>query len=755
MRLPKALSKERIANGLKNFGKLRIKTSHSSMLTFSILLLVLFIAFVIRMFPLRWEIQAGAIHLSEFDPYYQYSLTKYMVDHGLVSPYWPSQWRDYQRWYPGGINMGNSLSSLPMTAAFFYDIISALGVNVDLMSYCAVIPVIMGTIAVLIIYFLGKDLGGKAVGMLAALFLALDSSLIQRTALGFFDTETVGIVSLLLFSILFLRAIEEERPIGSSVKYSLGSAAALAYFVMGWGAAYYLIGLTVLFVFVLLVIKRYTRRLFVVYSLTFGLGLLIAMNNPYISTHYLTSFAVLPVAGMFVLLCLSEILRNLTSAREKVMFAIIFLATLVGSFIVVWRLGYMSNIAGKFLDVLDPFLRSDSPLVESVAEHRISAWGSVYFDLGIGILFFLVGLFFAARNLNNKNLFLVIFGLTTLYFASSMVRLLALMAPAFSLLAAVGIIGLLKPFYTLLREAPKIVTKKKLGLEHVGKEFSGVAVFLIFLILMTNLVVSPQSGGMPKVYRQAYAPITITAGSLPIAPNEPVREWLDELKYLNDFKDSTIVVCSWWDYGYWLTMLGNVTSLADNATINGTQIENIGFIFMANETQAVKMLAPYNSKYILVFTTVNVNSGEWVGWGDEGKWMWMAKISGNAMTRFVNGDTNGDGIVDIPNLIDEASSWTNESKFGNYTTEGSWTWNNQGTNSTIYKLMSYGKHQWNVEWSVGQTTEWAEPIYFKEAYFAGKDLSPEDASSKYGGVVPLICLYEIDWQKYHNDYPTP
>src|SRR4030042_1810229 len=177
-----------------------------------------------------------------------------------------------------------------------------------------------------------------------------------------------------------------------------------------------------------------------------------------------------------------------------------------------------------------------------------------------------------------------------------MVRLLALMAPPFGLLAGIGIIGVLKPFVTLLKEPPKLTVKKKFGLEHVGNEYSLAAVFLIFLILMSNLAFALQPGAMPKVYRQAYSPITITAGSLPITPQEPVREWFDMLEYLRGFQNSQIVVCSWWDYGYWLSLLGHRTSLGDNATINQTQIEYIGFTMMANETNSLKMLKVYNAK---------------------------------------------------------------------------------------------------------------------------------------------------------------
>jgi len=740
MRIRDLLSKERVVNGLKSLGKLRTKTSHSSIMTFSALIIILFIAFTVRIFPLRWEIQTGSMHLSEFDPYSYYRFTDYIVKNGFISWAWPEQWVDKYRWYPGGINVATAgFPGLPFTAAFLYDVISGLGVNIRLMDFCALLPPIMGMLGSLFIYFLGKDIGGKSMGLFAALFLALSPSYIQRTSLGFFDDEIIGIPVLVLFVLLFLRAIEEDRPATSAIKYALGSGVALGYFCSAWGAAYYPIGVAVLFVFVLILLKRYTQRLLLSTSLTFGLGLFIAMNAPKLTTTYLVQTAILPVFGAFVLLCLSEVFRALTSTKWKIIAAIVFMAILIGGFSVVWS--YRQDIAGKFISVINPFERMASPLVESVAEHRISGWGSIYYEFGIAIIFFIAGMFFVMRNLNNKNLFLLIFGLTSLYFASSMVRLLVLMAPAFALLAATGIIGTLKPFNTLLKEPPKISIKKRYGLEYVGKEFSGTAVFLIFLILMTNFAFSPQSGGIPRVYRQAYSPVTVTVGSLPIVPNEPVREWLDMLIYLNDLQNFSIVVCSWWDYGYWLTVLGNVTSLADNATIDTTQIENIGFIFIANETYSLKMLERYGAKYILVFTTIDTN-GNWINFGDEGKWAWMARISGKARDRFVIDE----------GIIDEQSAWTDATPFGNYTIgqdsveqEGEMQPipNPRGQTTTIFRLMTFAISRWKEVHKGDPKPEESE--YFKEAFIAGLNLLPGDATNRYGGVVPLICLYEINY----------
>jgi len=324
-----------------------------------------------------------------------------------------------------------------------------------------------------------------------------------------------------------------------------------------------------------------------------------------------------------------------------------------------------------------------------------------------------------------------------------MVRLLVILAPAFSLLAAVGVLGALKPFYTLLREAANIAIKSKRRIARVSKEYSGIAIFMIFMILVTNLAFSPQSGGMPRVYGQAYSPITISAASLPLAPSETAQEWLLMLDWTKNNLQPTDVVCAWWDYGYWLSILGNVTTLADNATVNSTQIENIGFIYMAPENQSLPMLASYNAKYILVFLTLQIGQsstqeGVYVAsfsrFGDEAKWSWMARISGQAHQRL-------------------GAAWTDETAFGAANSQtGAWDWNDVGKSSTIYKLMSYAKEKWanvsGIQYGIIPDETGLQLEYFKEAYISGETLNPLDG--KYGGLIPLVALYEIDWEEYYS-----
>jgi dolichyl-diphosphooligosaccharide--protein glycosyltransferase len=746
--------KERLGNGLSGFRGFRLQVSHGSIIAFAALVMILFVAFTVRLLPLRWEnLSGGTALLNEFDPYYQFSITQHMVNNGLLSPYWPTHWINTQKWYPDGLDMSTSLPALPMTAAVLFQIVSVFGAKIDLMTFTSILPAFIAVVSCLILYLVGKDMGGKAVGLFAALFLALAPSFLQRSSLGFFDTEVPGILGLVLFIFLFLRSVDSNRSLRASLLYSLGSGAALAYFIAGWGAAYYLIALSVLFVFIMVLMKRYSQRLLINYSITFGLALFVGTKVPYISLSYVISSAVLPVAAVFIVLIVAEIMRNNISIKNKLSLVIAGLVVVVGGFIALWATGSLGGIAGKFITVVDPWVRAASPLINSVAEQRIAAWGNLYTELGVAILFFLVGLYFVIKNPTNRNIFLLIFAVTSLYFATSMIRLLVLFTPAFAIIAGIGIISILKPFFTLLREAPKTLAKSKRRMPRVSKEYSGFAVLIIFIILVTNLAISPEFG-MPRAIEQAYVPTAISASSLPVGGaglTQPVGAWLDAIGWMKNNVGSTTAVVMWWDYGNWLSDLGNVTSLGDNTTVNSTQIENLGFIFMANENQSMAMLNSYGQsrvKYIAVFETLGVSQSTTstnsyqvspYGYGDEGKWIWMARISGQAKTRLID-----------QGFMNPATAWTDEKQFGQTNPQtNAWVWNDQGLNSTVVELLNDAKVQYastmqSLGVNVVPDSTTTTPTYFKVAYIAGVNAAP----NQYGGIIPLVAIYEIDWAAY-------
>jgi dolichyl-diphosphooligosaccharide--protein glycosyltransferase len=714
------ITREKIANAVRSLTDVRVSVSRSSMLTFSALAIILVIALSIRLLPVRWGLE-----LSEFDPYFQYQSTEKIFKDGY------SGWLTWttgeaNRWYPIDRSIaGIAYPGLHLTAATLYSVLFVLGVPITLYDFCIIFPAIFGMLACLVLFFLGKDVGGKTVGLFSAFFLALNASHITRTSAGFFDDETIGIGAILLFSFLFLRSLDEKRPQKHSMMYAITAGLTLGYLTASWGASLYPIAMATLFVFVLILLKRYTRRLLVSYSLTFGLGLFLAINVPKNSISYLTTWAILPVLGVFGLLCLAEVLRTLSTARWKLIVTTALLIIILGGLVLMVYMGYLGTIAGKFVGVIDPAQRANSQIYSSVQEHRLTAWASMYYDYGVSILFFALGLFFAVRDLTNRNLFMVIFGLTTLYFASSMVRLTILMAPAFAILISMGIVNLLRPFIALLKRASKITSGRKLVTGHVGKEFSGSILILIFLLL--TLTYSLPS---PRMYGHAYSPVTILAASLPVRPAQAVTEWTETLSWMKFNLPEDAIICAWWDYGYWITVKGNRTSLADNATFNTTHIGAIGWVFMSNETEALRILKQeFNGPkgpptHILVFTTFNSYDGGDQGYGDEGKWRWMARIANQSIA---------------PGFYTEWGDGKNNT-FGFINDNNQWVWNALGQNTTIYKLMQYAKA--SILGLTAPELEHFKPVHFSPTLPVAS-LGTAGNTTVY--LLATVALYEIDY----------
>jgi dolichyl-diphosphooligosaccharide--protein glycosyltransferase len=743
VKISNLFSREKVVDALTSVGALRFQITHSTLLHISLLVIILVITAVIRLLPIRWGIQ-----LSEFDPHIHYRLAKYMIDNGFFA--WTS-WVDTMAWYPQGVNIGIlAYPGLAATAAVFYKIADALNLAptpiltadfyhpliVDpLFIFTVFFPVIMAVLTVLVIYFLGRDIGGKEVGLFSAFFLALNSPNIARTSLGFFDDETVGIFGILLFMFFFLRSIDPKRSLKSSVAYGVLGGLSLGYLFSSWGASRYALGMTLIFVFVLILIRRYSSRLLLSYSTTFGISLLIAVNIPRLGFKFLTESTVLAVLGMFLLLSIYEISRYIKTSRNKFLFVITFLALLGILFVGLSNLGVIGNLAGKFWSVINPSERLGEgvvdQLIQSVAEHRPATWGSFYYDVGIGILFMPVGLYFAVQNPTNRNIYLIIFGLSSIYFASSMARLNQLMAPAISILWALALVQVIRPFVTILRESPRIPTRKMRFRPRVSKEFSAAFIILMFILLTVTFVLPSAGAIYPRSVDHAYAPTTIASASLPIRADKPVRDWLDALNWIRVNSEATDVVVSWWDYGYWITNIANATTLADNGTINSTQIGLIGQMFMSNETEAFEFLKKNEAKYVVVFHSFRQDqtTGQLIDavYGDEGKWRWMAKIGGlddNEYGNYSLGadwyDTNGDGIDIVDELIP----------------------NELGQSTVLYKLMHYARDMATLGVSEIGLEHFVGP---PEGYFSqqvGSVISYPDAQ---GAFAPVVAVYKVNY----------
>ena len=70
------------------------------------------------------------------------------------------------------------------------------------------------------------------------------------------------------------------------------------------------------------------------------------------------------------------------------------------------------------------------PIIASVSEHQATTWSSYFFDLHYLMFFSPVGLWYCFKNPNFGKIFAAIYVVLSVYFASVMIRLLLVMAPA-------------------------------------------------------------------------------------------------------------------------------------------------------------------------------------------------------------------------------------------------------------------------------------------------------------------------------------
>lgn len=619
------LSRENISARFRAIRKTLGGIPRATVLHYSILSLTLALAAIIRLLPLRW----GA-YISEFDPYFNFNDMRQITANGWQSWY---AYTDFKAWYPfGRPPVSTSYPGTSFTGTLIYQFLQAIGVNISLYDAAVYAPVILGIFGVLAVYFFARDIWGKSAGLLAGLFAAFSSSLISRTDLGFFRNEAVGIPTMVIAFLFFMRAVNPSRSLKGTIIYSMLSSVSLIYMTFAWGSFRYAAEVLGLFTLALIVLGRYSPRLMLSYGITMGFFLYTGTELPLLGHTYLTESTTVALLGVMGLLAVMELSRLAPTTRGRLTVLGLAVAGVVAIAVLGVGTGLISaGLRGKFLATLDPFVRNNIPLVASVAENRPSTWSSLYLEIGSIILLAVFGFFFAFQRLRDSDVLLIVFGVTGFYFAASLVRLTLILAPAMATLAAITVVELGKPAMDIIQQAVIFPRRKLRFTSRVSREFS-LGILLIILILVVPTFIN--------AVQSAYTPTTIASASLPVRGNFP--DWLQALTWMNNNLPSTSVIFAWWDYGYWISVNTGLHTLADNGTGNSTQIQIIATGLMLNESMAVNLLHQYGVTHVAIFVSYNYQSGgsplcpsssnspagspPVCGYGDDSKWYWMVRI---------------------------------------------------------------------------------------------------------------------------------
>lgn len=601
----------------------RPRMTRRSATVFLAMSLVFIIALIMRLYPAEY-----GWFLNEFDPYFDYYASYHVVtlaqQHGLLyalfnnPPNCPAAaltschsqqgyfyWHDIRTWYPYGRNVAaTSQVGLQLTGALTYLFLhNILGMPFGYYDYLVAFPVIVGSLTIIPLYYLVKKLTNSAGGIFAALIFAVSPPILERGNLGWFKSEPLSLFASCIGAYFFLSMYNSKNSLRDVLIRGLIAGTMFGYSMICWGGGDEFV---LIFGFVFLIapfVKSVDLQKTVQGgALLIGALLFISAITPRPGPSIITDLIGLPLIGSWVFAFVAYMVKRYgdpaayTRNLIKVLLIFVFGGLLVVSF------GAIGSISGRYLTVIYSQFRTTDPLVQSVAEQAVPTGSQFFSDYAAIILLAGFGAYIAFRRRSIEGIFALVLAITGVYIASSFSRLMVYSTLALGILGAIGLIELAE---AILRPTVSTVSRKKSRIYEARSE-----VKVIFTVLMVALIAIPifipasTSNGYSIEHSgwiaSANVPVSVANGGTAFTTTS--NDWMQAFAWMRTLGSST-TVASWWDYGYWTAVMGNVTSLADNATINETQISLIGQALMVPPAQSINVLKDklHSPDYVLIF----------------------------------------------------------------------------------------------------------------------------------------------------------
>uniref|UniRef100_A0A7N8WWU0 Dolichyl-diphosphooligosaccharide--protein glycosyltransferase subunit STT3B n=1 Tax=Mastacembelus armatus TaxID=205130 RepID=A0A7N8WWU0_9TELE len=391
-----------------------------SLLSFCILFLACLAGFSSRLFAvIRFE---SIIH--EFDPWFNYRSTHHLTTNGF---YEFLNWFDERAWYPLGRIVGGTVyPGLMVTAGLIHYVLNLLHITVHIRDVCVFLAPVFSGLTAISTFLLTRELWNQGAGLLAACFIAIVPGYISRSVAGSFDNEGIAIFALQFTYYLWVKSVKT-----GSVFWTIGCCLSYFYMVSAWGGYVFIINLIPLHVFVLLLMQRYSRRVYIAYSTFYIVGLILSMQIPFVGFQPIRTSEHMAAAGVFALLQAYAFLQYLKDRLTRQEFqTLFFLGVSLAAGVVFLTVIYLTYTGF--------YAKIHIPIIASVSEHQPTTWVSFFFDLHILVCTFPAGLWFCIKNINDERVFVALYAISAVYFAGVMVRLMLTLTPVVCMLSAVA-----------------------------------------------------------------------------------------------------------------------------------------------------------------------------------------------------------------------------------------------------------------------------------------------------------------------------
>ena len=543
---------------LFSVGDFNFRLQH--LLIIGVLILAFSISALIRSTPASYGLE-----LFEFDPFFNYRATNYVLENGFINYF---EWIDEKSWHPYGRNVSEtSQVTLHLTTATLYKI---FGFGTSLYNFTIYFPLIIGSLTVFIIFGFVRVISGTSAGLLAALMFSISVPIFTRGLIGWFKSEPLGLFFAFIALYLFTSGIKFNKGKISFIKLVFGGIF-LALGLSAWGGVIFFLIPLIIF-FVALPFIRNDNKFLIWAVPTFSFSFIVFSLMFERTSTFTIGYAGIAILLPTIFVIVTQIIQKFSSEKNKIRNCIIVLTAFVASGIAIFSVSSF-NPSFRYLHGINPFLKYQDSLTDSVAEHTTSDMTTFFITLSIFIVFGLVGIWilFSKSKIDIKidmRVFALIIALVGIYVSSVFVRLQLFASIALIIVGSIGIIFLLT----------KILKSSK---------SSSIKIIFAGIILMLFIIPVSLPEDRHWISWSDNVPSIKNGGSFyKISTND----WNDAMDWIKNNTAQNAVIAAWWDYGYWISTLADRSTLADNSTLINWQIKKIAYALTTSPENAWHVL---------------------------------------------------------------------------------------------------------------------------------------------------------------------
>ncbi len=566
--------------------------------------------------------------LYELDPFQEYFVANILLERGLDYLTYLNHYNNLTHifWYPWGRDFTHSVYiGLPFFSIITYQVAKVFNPALTLYEWMVYLPPLFFIISLVGVYLALREVSGDVSAGLASLVYSLMFN--SRQLAGFTVKYSIGLAFLSLAVYLHIRAWKRKDYLTASL-----AGLALGLAALSWAGFNVVFAAMVAHIVLIPLLRSPSKQEVLMWILEYLPLFILQLAAPTYGLRYIVrSVGILGPASLILLLIGYAVHRlkvgrfapqlGTLAERPSILYLLILVLVALGGTYVVLRGGIA--LAGKALAAVGLGSLSHV-LVETVAEYQPSGAQDIIASLGIAVVYAVLSIsYIVLSNLLRKrssrygwyvliaSLVVIIGaliysrqGLPASTFAVSLATAVGLISLGIAsmsrddeffliVLFALALVGSLNiSYFIYLLAVPTvilagmllhvIVTRMLVGRTSLLTRILSIVLLLIFLssaaLQASTMWVRAYSAQLP----------TLVEASLGLNVEAPV--WVDALRWIRENTSKDSVIVSWWDYGYWISVVGQRASVADGATINATQIEILADALTSTEERALDIM---------------------------------------------------------------------------------------------------------------------------------------------------------------------